>query len=221
MITVDNSSPTALYRAFARAEHAEDFALRGRVRLGSVRSYKSIADDARRDRTEGDALVRVPSNAVETVHFDYATLRSMGSTFGPGVINFSSTYMNPVYALCMSAPDVDLSFLRARMGPHVVRITDTAKLVAAVAAAVQVSPLPDREVFFVDLTPVTYDKGDLGPKPDNTVKMSYAQKPPHFALEREHRLAIGLSGSSVGAPDALFLDLADPQGFCETMLADG
>lgn len=220
MFEVDRSSPISLYRAFACAEHAEEFVRHGRVRLGSVYSYKSIADDSRRDPKEGDVLVRVPSNAVETVHLDKATLRLVGSSFAPGVLNFSSTYMHPVYALCMSGPDVDLDFLRTKMGRHVVRITDTARMVDAVATALRVSPLPDREVFFLDLTPITYSKGDLGPKPTNTVKMSFAQKPLEFKPEREHRLAVGLSGSRVGAPTAIFLSLACPQEFCEMLPAD-
>lgn len=163
MFKVDRSSPISLYRAFVCAEQAEEFVRHGRVRLGSVYSYKSIADDSRRDPAEGDVLLRVTSDAVETVHLDKVILRSVGSTFAPGILNFSSTYMGPVYAR-MPGPEVDLDFLRTKMGRHGVRITDTARMVVAVETALRVSPPPDREVFFVNLTPITYSKGDLGPK---------------------------------------------------------
>jgi len=45
--------PTVVYRAFAEARYAEDFALRGGFRLGNLRVYARMEDAERRDSSEG------------------------------------------------------------------------------------------------------------------------------------------------------------------------
>ncbi|MEQ8767871.1 MAG: hypothetical protein RL885_28465 [Planctomycetota bacterium] len=217
MFSVDRSSAPYLLRAFQKLEHAEDLAFRGRVRFVDVHYYKDIEDPARRDGSEGSGQLRVPSNSVETLHIDSATGKTLGSTFAPGYLNFGSTYIHPVYALCMSGPGVDLSFLRRKMGRYVVRIRDPERLVDDVVESLQECPIPDREVFFVHLLPVEYKKGLVGAKPDDTVRLSYAQKPPDFVDECEYRLVIGVSGVRPDVPVEFFLTLRSAGEYCELL----
>lgn len=217
--SINNESPSGLYRAFDELAYAENLAHRGELRLRLVQSYRAIKDPSRRDESEGEIRIRVETDEMQTLHLEPSTLRTLGSSTGPGVLHYSGEYLSPVYVLCMSSPSVELGFLRSKMGPHIVRILDSEEFVQRVAAALVPSPLSDRKVCFVDLVPVTYTKGKLGKKPDGNdmIRMSYAQKPQEFAAECEHRLAVGFGGPLRNAPENFSILLSDPTEFLELL----
>lgn len=215
-ISVDNSSPATLLRAFPDRTHAEDLVRHGRVRLGSILSYRTIEDEKRRDPTEGEVRLQVPG-PVTTLHIDPVTLRVNNETVAPGLLNFGSSYHNPVYALCMSSPDVQPDHFR-HLGRYVIRISDTSMLLDDVVEALRTPPVAECEVLFVDLCPVVYNKGTIAPAPrGDSIKLHYSQKPDHFSSDCEHRLAVGLSGPLARAPSHIFLQLARAGAYCELL----
>jgi len=217
MFAVENSAPMCLLRAYRCRDHAAQLAIEGRVQLGEVLTYRKIEDASRQDPSEGEVRLQVPA-PVETLHVDPMSGRIVSTTVAPGLLNYSSSYMHPVYALCMSHSAVGLPYLRKKMGRHVVHIRDTAKLLEDVAAALQFTPILDRDVHFVDLCPIIYNKGEVGPAPEGrSIHMYYSQKPPVFSSEREHRLAIGLSGLAATAPPRIALTLSRASEYCELL----
>lgn len=132
----------------------------------------------------------------------------------PGVNNVpvtaDSEYMNPVYILCMSRPEVDLAHLK-RKGPYVVRILDSQGLFERLAGALDHHTLSDdRELFGIDSGSVAYDKGELAsalPSDEERTRMSYLQKPAHFRPDAECRIGILVSGPVSTAIDELWVQI--------------
>lgn len=87
------------YRCFSRPEFAEAF-LNGVFRLGSIRRYREIEDANRQDTEEGLG------------HF-----KDEGGDRYPEL-------GNEIFILCLSTPDVDQEYLKAKMGGYVVKICD-------------------------------------------------------------------------------------------------
>jgi hypothetical protein len=122
---------------------------------------------------------------------------------------------NPLYAFCVAGPEVQHDHLRRQFGCHIVEIFDTTAFLAALESSLASLYLADREALFVDSCPVRYDKDAIGEYPMiQRDRIYYAQKPPHFSSDCEWRVVVALSGPLKEAPEALFLDLRNPNLFC-------
>lgn len=97
--------PHVLYRGFTQLSYALDFIQSGRFRLGRLDVYQDIEDISRSDNSEGMGHFVSPDGA--SMHFELG---------------------NPTYLFCCSVGDVDIAFLRRRMGPFIVRITQPNQL---------------------------------------------------------------------------------------------
>jgi hypothetical protein len=182
--------PPLLLRAFAKRAHAEIF-LGGRIRLLERRCYRVLEDSERGDSSEGAAGWIVPG------------ANNVSVTAG-------SQYMNPVYVLCMSRPEVDLAHL-IRKGPYVVSILDSHRLFERLASALDHNTFPDgRKCFGIDSGSVAYEKGELAsalPSDEERTRMSYLQKPAHFRRDAECRIGILVSGPISTASDELWVQI--------------
>jgi len=208
---VIDTPPVSLLRAYAVAEHAEALLRGGGLRLRRIEYYRTIEDLKRQDSAEGEAHLRVPRD-VTTVRIDRTSGAVVGQSNAPGHLNWQMSFQNPTYALCLSHPGVNISELTARFGTHVIEVVQPVQFLGRLHLRAQALRLPNRAVDFVDCFPVRYDKGLVGAAPDDPseiMRLSYGQKTPGFAVEREYRCVVVLSGPSAGAPDYLDLELGD------------
>jgi len=208
---VIDTPPASLLRAYTVAEHAEALLARGGLRLRRIEYYRTIEDLKRQDSAEGEAHLKVPGD-VTTVQMDRASGGIVGQSTAPGHLNWQMSFQNPTYALCLSHPAVDISELTARFGTHVIEVVQPKQFLRRLHLRAQALRLPNRTVDFVDCFPVRYDKGLVGAAPDDPseiMRLSYGQKTPDFAVEREYRCVVVLSGPSARAPDYLDLELGD------------
>ena len=182
---------------------------RGFIRLHRIEYYRTIEDKNRQDSAEGRAHLKVPGN-VPVVRMDRVTGEIVGRHEESGHFNWQMGFQNPSYAFCMSHDDVDLAELTGRFGEHVIEITNPEAFLRLIHRSAHALQVPNRELSFVDCVSVRYDKGLVGPAPEEgaeLMRISYSQKAPSFAVEREYRCVVVLSGSSAGAPDYLDLKL--------------
>lgn len=146
--------------------YALDFARSGRFRLGRLDAYQHIEDIARADNSEGMGHYVSPDGT--SMHFEFG---------------------NPTYLLCCSGSDVDLAFLRRKMGPFIVRITQPTQLVSLIDDFLKEKRI--KTFGGVKGAPVQYNKGQIVHDELDAAKrafLSLAQKHPCFAEEREYRL---------------------------------
>ena len=159
------SSP--LYRAFTTEHYAREF-VEGRFRMGRLDRYRDIEDGARVDATEG-----------------------LGHYVGGDGVNEHFELGNPIYILCCSAADVDLQFLRAKMGPFIVKISDPSQLVTDISSSIKEQGMKlfgtarCRAVEYNKGSKVTADLDEMG-----RAELSLAQKHSSFSKEKEHRLFV-------------------------------
>ena len=186
--------PPVLLRAFSERGHAESFCS-GRIRFLERRCYRLMEDRERGDRTEGAAEWIVPG------------VNDVPVTTG-------TEYMNPVYVLCMSQPDVDLDHLMKK-GPHVIRVLDSQRLFERLANTLDRQCLPDGRVCIaIDSGSVSYDKGELAtalPDAEERTRMTFLQKPARFRPDLECRIGVVVSGPIPTATHALWVEV-DPAG---------
>jgi hypothetical protein len=121
------------------------------------------------------------------------------------------SFLNPTYVLCLSNNDVDISHVTNRFGEHVIEVFRPRLFFERIHKCSLELDVGDRPVDFIDCFPVRYDKGLVGPEPpmSTLMRLSYGQKAPGFALEREYRCAVVLSGGRDGAPQHIDLYLGD------------
>lgn len=159
------SSP--LYRAFTTELHARKF-VEGRFRMGRLDQYRDIEDRARIDATEG--LGRYVDGDGVNEHFELG---------------------NPIYILCCSAADVSLPFLRAKMGPFIVKISDPSRLAADITSSIKEQGMKlfgaarCRAVEYTKGSKITADLDEMG-----RAELSLVQKHPSFSEEKECRLFV-------------------------------
>lgn len=158
--------PHVLYRGFTELNYALDFVKFGRFRLGRLDAYQHIEDTARSDNSEG-----------------------MGHFVSPDGTSMHFELSNPTYLLCCSGVDVDIAFLRRKMGPFVVRITQPTKLISLIDDFLKEKRI--KTFGGVKGALVRYNKGQIVCDELNAADralLSLSQKPPCFAEEHEYRL---------------------------------
>lgn len=161
------SCSSLLYRAFTAESYATEF-LAGRFRMRRVDQYREIEDAARVDATEG--LGHYVDGIGVNEHFELG---------------------NPIYVLCCSAADVDLRFLRSKMGSFVVRISDPAQLATDITYSLKQSGMKifgDTKCRAVEYTKGSRIEDNLDEM--ERAELSVVQKPPLFSEEKEHRLFV-------------------------------
>lgn len=165
------SCPKPLYRAFKSATYAENFISRGDLRLGLLQTYQIIEDKCRADTSEGLG--------------HYVDAEGTGEHFQSG---------NVTYILCLSGPDVDLSYIAGKFGSIIVRVGDPCQLTKEIQAALE--NLGFKLFGGVRCAQVEYSKGlskhkDLDAS--DRWKLAVLQKPPSFSCEREVRIVAVLN----------------------------
>lgn len=221
MVSMEGSLPSPVFKGYDDKRYSTAFAEDGRIRLGELLSYHQIESDERRDDSEAEARLLIPHD-VTTLHLDGQALELVGEFVAPGHLNYSGSLHNPLYAFCVSGPEVQHDHHRNEFGPHVVEIFDTSVFLAELESSLARLQLADREVLFVDSCPVRYDKDEVGEYPRiHRDHIYYAQKPPRFAADCEWRVVVVLSGPLREARKELFLDLANPSLYCREIEQSG
>lgn len=164
--------PCALFRAFQCLEFAEEFA-NGKFRMGSLSSYQTTPDAARRDVYEGTAIYR-GKRGVETT-----------------AVNGN---VREQYVLCCCSESVDLSFLREKMGPYVVRISNPIEFAEMIESSLERNGIPTLNGVHGRM--VEYTKGlelEIDLSPEENFDLSLRQKEPAYRDECEYRIFLILS----------------------------
>ena len=180
--------PTRLLKFFDKLEHAEDFVLRGRIRLGSIASYAGTQDSTRVDDSEGQGHLKVLSPAVPQLAVDTQTV-----SYKPGAFDYWRSGANPAFLFCMACPDANIKNLSSRW-PYVVEIFDPEEFKHDFLECVAHSAPAGHKILFFDTVKVVYNKGEVTTEPteDEEARLHYAQKPLRFHEEREFRFVIEL-----------------------------
>ncbi len=204
-----------MWRAWKERPYFQDFLERGKLRLQRVQYYRKIEDADRADADEGEARLKVPGD-VPVVMMDKETGKIVGEHTQPGHFNWSMGFHNPTYILCLSQPTVDTEFLKQRFGPHVVHVFSPQRFCERVNTSLLGLQLNERSIASIEWFQVRYDKGLVGPHPDDllwSVRIAYGQKAPEHGVECEYRCAVVLSGGPVDSPEYLDITLGDISSF--------
>jgi len=190
--------PDVLFRAFPHRTYAEDF-VRGRFRLGSLAYYRDVADESRRDSSEGTASYR-SAGGVETQ-----------ATIG----NHSESYL-----LCCATNDVDLSYLRNKMGEYIVKIHDPSALVREMESFLEINRVPIFNGVHGRLAEYTKNEAKHGELDSfDNFDLCFRQKNRGYAAENEYRLFFILSrqDSRFIEGEHFKFDLGNPLDFAEIL----
>lgn len=155
-----------LYRAFTDRCYAREFSDAGSFRIGRLDRYREIENAARVDATEG--LGHYVDGEGTNEHFELG---------------------NPIYILCCSAADVDLAFLKRKMGSFIVKINDPERLATDITTYLKqqnIMLFGDVRCRSVDYTKGTTVDAELDEM--RRAELSITQKHPRFSDEKEDRL---------------------------------
>ena len=212
--------PDVVVRAFREKAHAEDFALRGRFRMGNLRTYTEIEDEGRRDRSEGEGHFQ-RFGMVNCVDFSRDSDETTTST-RPGYVDSHIELLNPKFVFSCSRPRVDLDLLRDRFGPWIVRINQPRRLAQDISDYLQTLPYRFAGRGGVEGCFVRYNKGEKSgtqSQAKDTIPLAYIQKPATFSGEREFRFVVIITGkpSKWFDDDFLLLDLGRTLDYVELL----
>lgn len=200
--------PRVVYRAFDRFSHAEDFALRGRFRLGNLRTYQKIEDSRRQDPSEDEGHFQRFGEVTTVDFFDRSDATAVRQR--PGYVHTQVELLNPRFVLSCSRPDVDLSWLRHHFGAWLVKIEKPRRFAQEISDYLQT--LPHKFADGVEGCIVKYSKGAKIRRSLTAIEsttLSYSQKPQSFSRENEFRFVAIVTGlpSERFDGDYLMIDL--------------
>jgi hypothetical protein len=207
--------PSVLLKAYRNPDHARQFVEEGLVRLGSIRSFRSIEASDRKDPTEGHLQLLVPGD-VPRAFMNPTTGEVSGLHTAPGLFHYQGEFGNPVLLFCASSLRVSAHHLIRQYGPSVVLIHDPRAFLVALAESFTDDPPSGRRVTAIDVLRVRYNKGELGRHPHiKSIRPFVGQKSSRFARDHEWRVAAILDGPLFSGPDEHFARVKRPQSFCK------
>lgn len=183
-------SPTFLYRAFEEKQYAEDFVKLGKFRLGLMEMYKSIEDQSRQDRREGESSSYIKTNVME-VKIARETNEVIGTEFVSGRLHVRGSFIEPIYLLCTAGPTVDLTYLREKFGNWVVQINDPSRFLSELRNATPTNP--NIEVGKCSIEAVSYTKDedvDIDPDSFEAIRITWTQKSRDCCRQCEYRYVV-------------------------------
>ena len=200
--------PEYVYKAFPREGFADEFIGAGRFRIGSLKHYKTIEDDNRIDKTEGEASYTFEDD-LQQIHITLDSEETRTST-KRGQMHVSGSWGNPTYIFCTSLPGTDLDYLRDRFGRYIVRISNVEQFIHGMQEAIRRTTYPFIGNGHVRGRTVEYSK-DLELPADleevASCELAYYQKPPEYSCEQEYRFVAMMD--AINPPDELpdFIEL--------------
>jgi hypothetical protein len=184
---------TTLYRVFRHVAHAHQF-VAGELRFGHLGYYRGLEDSgARGDTSEGQAHHTEFRADRPAVHISGGQAREVVS---PGMVSVHTDCGNDVFVCCLTQPPDHAAWQRVRkdFGDVVVEL-DAERLLEDVRSALDAAD-PWQRGACVMLWPVEYTKGlerarsILRDRESRAVRLAVTQKPPCFAHQHEHRIAL-------------------------------
>jgi hypothetical protein len=190
-LRVIGNYPKVVFRAFKQKAYAEDFAERGRFRIGNLRIYTDIKDENRKDSSEGQGHFQ-RYGMVTSVDFSRDSDDTTALT-QPGYVHSHVELLNPKFIFSCSLPSADIDLLRERFGPWIVKIKQPRQLADDICAFAD--SLPYRFAGVKGCV-VQYNKGEksLDELTITSVPLSYSQKPAIFSAENEFRFMVIVTG---------------------------
>lgn len=205
--------PGRVLKAYEDKEHATAFIRKGEIRLGRASFYKSTEDGGRRDPDEGEARFRAPG-PVETISMNCITGNVSGRHVEAGLLNYSGSFINPVFLFCCSSSRVERANQIEKFGPFIVEIYDTKQLLLSLLSSLSRTDVQGRKVMWVDSFKVAYKKDEiLGPRQNTRIHTFIGHKRPEYSRDREIRIAVCYSGTLEDAPESIKLSLPEPIDF--------
>ncbi len=197
MLLTPDGVPQCLMRAFTEEAHLQSF-LAGDVLVRRAEAFRATEDLARRDKTEGEARLIVPGKGGVDVHY-------------------GGSFHDPAYLLCCSECDAKT----ANLGPWRATIKAPEALLSALSIAAAAC-VPGREVMVAALLRVRYTKATKSPETPPSQErdwLMHAQKPQEFAVEREWRYVLVVSGGVPDSPTELRLRIEGMAAYACARLA--
>jgi hypothetical protein len=198
--------PKTVFRAFKERARAEDLVEHGRFRMGNLRTYTEIEDEARKDPSEGQGHFR-RYGMVTAVDFSPDSDETVAIT-KPGYVETHIELLNPKFIFSCSLPSVNLGLLRERFGPWLVKIKQPRQFAQDISDYLET--LPYRFGRGVEGCFVQYNKGEKTRRQlrISSVPLAYMQKPAAtFSVEKEFRFVVIVSGKPTQWLDDDFLSL--------------
>jgi hypothetical protein len=193
---IQGSFDFPLYKGFKEKTHAESFISQGTIYLRPLSYYRTIEDQLRRDKDEGEGkLTALKSRPVISIDKESGKRTDTKQEIGP--VYFSTSSINPRYILCFSGPDVNLEFLAFKYGNHILRINQPRSLVNDIVSYME-QHLTLYETIWLKCLKVRYDKGQMvedfpEPASEERAELSYCQKSRESQEELESRLVVTIS----------------------------
>jgi len=190
--------PDVLFRAFKYMSFAEDF-VEGRFRLGSLAQYLDTPDESRQDSLEGIAAYR-DTRGIETTSIN-GNIRDQ-------------------YVLCCSTKDVEINYLRKKMGEYIVKIHDPSALAREMERFLEDNRVPTFNGVHGRLVEYTKNEVKYGElNSSDNFDLSLRQKNRGNAEESEYRLFFILSrqDSRFVQENHFHIDLGGPLKFAEIL----
>lgn len=195
MLIVKGAFEVPLVRLLDQERYATELANEGRARLTRIDLFREM-EAPRGDQSEG--IGRLARQEVPFVKWGGATVQASVEVVTEA----------PVYILCFHDDSADLQRLA---GPrkYGVRIEDPAALNAALPGLTAELP-HERHIVSLRVGQVQYDKNGLRHLPTfhAAFPLAFLQKEPRFANEKEWRLALFLSDSTLDSPE--FINISIP-----------
>ena len=188
--------PSHLYRSFDKEEYAREFVEQGRFRIGLLEKYKQIeSNGSRSDPDEGISCLQLEGNVSKVTLNSAGGVKSVSKE--PGYVDSEMTLINLKYILCCSGPDVDMNHLKEKYGEYIIRLNNPCSLAQEIASYFRDNSIPI--IGKPKWAKVRYDKGSISKEQltnEEHVRLSYSQKAPKFANDKEYRLVVIMSGVS-------------------------
>ncbi|MDP2223896.1 MAG: hypothetical protein Q8J83_05740 [Nitrosomonas sp.] len=207
--------PKRLYRFFDKHEYAEAF-MAGRVRFGTLQSYKEEYEDKERgDRTEGMGDLQVSGEALIV-----NVARGMSRTV-PGIENLAvrADPRNHFIACFMACDEDDLPVRAKEFGEHCVAIEDPAALIDDLRKALQNDAFLAVNPPALEWGEVRYDKGAQVAKQftrDEKLILAWIQKPEAYAHQKEFRIHFNFTSHElIGSPSHHTLSIGKVLPYCK------
>ncbi len=204
--------PNVIYKIFDEKKYALNLINQGEFKVGTVRSFKTIEDSARRDESENSAIYQCKEEHL-SVDKDGNLTRSIGivtTTVGAGG--------DDSFIYCMTAPQSgDIAHTQRKFGKFYVRIKDVAQFLKDFQIAIDNNKTLSELGTTLDYSMVSYTKNTyLGALTrEELLRLGWSQKPDAFKSEHEFRIRFWADNTLVVNNDKLILCVGRKLDYCE------
>lgn len=177
--------PARLLKFYDDPQFAEEFAIRGRIRLTLADEFRRTEDASRVDKTEGEVKFKISNQHLAQVSVQ--TGEVVGHRVGE--LDYGLRNLTPIFLFCTSLPSVDMSKLHSKW-KCAVEIVNPSEFFTDLTEALNNHPVVKPQLG-LEHGAALYNKGSIGQAPEIDVasRLAIFQKPPEYEFEQEYRFA--------------------------------